>query len=124
MSEASTLYDRLGGNDAIEAVVDAFYDRVLADEQLARHFEGTDVDDLRGHQRAFIGSVTGGPVEYDGRDMREAHADLDLTPADFAAVADHLDSVLQEFDVADDDREAVVDLLAGLEGDILADGAE
>lgn len=121
MSEESTLYDRLGGSKAIEAVVDAFYERVLADEQLAHHFEATDVDELRAHQRAFIGSVTGGPVEYDGRDMREAHADLELTPTDFAAVADHLDAVLREFDVAEDDRQAVMDLVGTLEEDILAD---
>lgn len=123
MSDESTLYDRLGGSEAIEAVVDAFYERVLADEQLTHHFEGTDVGELRAHQRAFIGSVTGGPVEYDGRDVRDGHADLDLTrrssrPSRTTSTRSSGSSR------SPGDREAVLELVASLEDDILADSRE
>jgi len=114
-----TLYERLGGREAIEAVVDEFYDRVLADESLVPYFEGTETDELRSHQAAFVAAVAGGPDSYDGASMREAHADLDLSPGEFAAVAGHLDDALAEFDVADEDREALLAEVATLEDAIL-----
>jgi hemoglobin len=120
MSGEGNLYEQLGGKEGVETVVDEFYDRVLADEQLAGYFEDTELSDLKAHQRAFIGSVTGGPVEYTGEDMRTAHAHLDLTPADFAAVAEHLDTALRSAGVADPDREAVLEAVAGLEDEVLA----
>ncbi|MFC5366978.1 group I truncated hemoglobin [Salinirubrum litoreum] len=115
----ATLYERLGGSDAIEAVVDEFYDRVLADAQLAPYFEDVDMARQRAHQTAFIAAVTGGPAEYDGDDMREAHAHLDLSESDFAAVAGHLDDALAECGVDDGDRETVVAEVASLEPAIL-----
>jgi len=114
-----TLYDRLGGEEAIAAVVDEFYDRVLADDQLASFFEDVDMERQRAHQTAFITSVTGGPDLYDGMDMRRAHAHLDLQAEDFAAVADHLDDALAEFEVDDEDRAAVMSAVAELEDDVL-----
>jgi hemoglobin len=114
-----TLYERLGGGDAIEAVVDEFYEAVLADPQLAPYFEDVDVTRQRAHQTAFIAAVTGGPGTYDGDDMREAHAHLDLSAADFAAVAGHLNDALAECGVADDDRETVMSEVASLEPAIL-----
>ncbi|WP_324757215.1 group I truncated hemoglobin [Haloarcula sp. GH36] len=117
MSE--TLYDRLGGADGIEAVVEDFYDRVLDDDSLVEYFEDTDMAELREHQREFITMVTGGPTEYDGADMRTAHAHLDLDGADFAAVAGHLDDALAAAGAADGDREAVLSAVADLEDDVL-----
>ena len=117
MSE--TLYERLGGREGIEAVVDEFYDRVLSDDSLQHYFEGTDTDELRDHQQAFLTMVSGGPEEYDGADMREAHAHLAISEADFAAVADHLDEALQACDVEDSDREVVLSEVGALEDAVL-----
>jgi hemoglobin len=103
-----TLYDRLGGRDGIEAVVETFYDRVLDDDRVNGHFEGMAMDDLRAHQAAFLTGVTGGPDEYDGREMRAAHAGLDLSESEFDVVADHLDRALAAHGVAEADREAVL----------------
>lgn len=115
----SALYDRLGGETAIAAVVDEFYDRVLADDRLTPFFTDVDMEGQRAHQTAFISAVTGGPDEYDGAEMRRAHAHLDLDEEDFAAVAGHLDDALGEFDVDDEDRAAVMEAVAGLEAEIL-----
>lgn len=115
-----TLYQELGGREAIEAVVDRFYERVLDDEQLTEYFADTDMDELRAHQRAFLTYVTGGADSYDGRSMREAHEDLGITEADFAAVADHLRATLEEFDVADQHADAVMNEVASLKGEIVA----
>ncbi len=121
MSE-ETLYQRLGGEEAIAAVVDRFYERVLADDQLAHFFEDVDMDRLRAHQTQFISAVTGGPVQYTGDDMYEAHKHLDLTPADFAAVAGHLQASLEEFDLPEEDVEEVMGAVAKLEDDVLGRG--
>jgi hemoglobin len=114
-----TLHEDIGGEDAIAAVVDDFYDRVLADESLAPHFEGTSMDELRDHQRQFLGMVTGGPVEYSGADMRAAHRHLALSDDDFDAVAGHLDAALRDNGVADDHVAAILDEVESLRDDVL-----
>ncbi|ELY55563.1 group I truncated hemoglobin [Natronolimnohabitans innermongolicus] len=117
MSE--TLYERLGGQDAIGAVVDRFYERVVADDQVAHYFEETDMQKQRAHQTQFISAVAGGPVEYDGDDMESAHDDLGITKPDFDAIVEHLSNTLEEFDVPDDDREAVLEAVGEYEDDIV-----
>lgn len=119
MSDDHTIYERLGGEAAVAAVVDEFYDRVLADEQLAGYFAETDLDALRDHQTKFISHVTGGPVTYDGPDMREAHAHLDLDESDFVAIAGHLRDSLAAFEVSQHHADAIVGEVAALEDDVL-----
>jgi len=114
-----SLYERLGGDDAITAVVDEFYDRVMADEQVAGYFDDVDMQKQRAHQTQFISSVTGGPVEYTGEEMAAAHADMGITPSDFGAIATHLDDALAEFDVDEDDREAVLEEIASYQDAIV-----
>lgn len=119
MSRNVTLYDRLGGQEAIEAVVDRFYERVLDDDRLRPYFEDTDMDRLRRHQTMFLSFATGGPVEYGGRDMETAHAGLGITDEDFAAVAVHLQAALKEFDVDDEDVQAVAEEIMALKEDVV-----
>ncbi|AEH36147.1 group I truncated hemoglobin [Halopiger xanaduensis] len=114
-----TLYDRLGGEDAIAQVVDRFYDRVMADEQVAHYFEDVDMQKQRAHQTQFISSVTGGPVEYTGEEMEAAHEEMGISPADFKAIATHLDDTLAEFDVGEEDRQAVLEAIESYRDDIV-----
>jgi len=118
MSE--TLYDRLGGEDAIAAVVDSFYDRVLGDERVEHYFEETDMSALRAHQTQFLSSVTGGPVEYDGQDLETAHEHLGIDVRDFKIVANHLDEALAEFDVSEDDRKTVIAAVGELQSAVVS----
>ncbi|WP_254766349.1 group I truncated hemoglobin [Salinilacihabitans rarus] len=117
---SDTLYDRLGGEDAIGAVVDRFYERVLDDERLAPFFEDVDMRGQRAHQTQFLCAVTGGPVEYTGRDMETAHAHLDVREEHFAAIVGHLAAALEEFDVDAADREAVLDAFGSYEDAIVS----
>ena len=117
--DTDALYDRLGGREGIAAVVETFYDRVLADERLDEHFEGMEMDDLRAHQTAFLSAVTGGPDDYSGREMRAAHATLDLDESDFDAVAGHLDEALAAHGVSRADRAAVLDEVRSLKPAVL-----
>lgn len=96
---APSLYDQLGGNDSITAVVEDFYGRVLADDTLSPLFTDVDLDRLRRHQAKFIGFALGGPNQYKGRTIRAAHHDLAITEAQFATVAGHLAASLSAFDV-------------------------
>jgi hemoglobin len=114
-----TLYDRLGTEDGIEAVVETFYDRVLGDDRTNDVFEGVAMDDLRAHQTAFLAAVTGGPDEYTGQEMRAAHAGLDLDDEEFDVVAGHLDAALDAHGVAAEDRTAVLREVESLRSAVL-----
>ena len=114
-----TLYERLGGEPAIGAVVNEFYDRVLADERVNHYFDDVDMAEQRSHQTKFLSAVTGGPMQYKSEEMATAHEELAITAAEFETVATHLDEALRVFDVDDDDREAVMEAVAGFEGDIV-----
>lgn len=103
-----SVYHEIGGSDAVDAVVSDFYDHVLADDQLVHFFEGMDMEELHSHQVQFISSVAGGPVEYTGEDMREAHAHLAIEDDDFDAVADHLITALQENEVRDENIKTII----------------
>ncbi|ADJ13443.1 group I truncated hemoglobin [Halalkalicoccus jeotgali] len=114
-----TLYDRLGGEDSIEAVVDQFYGYVMDDELVNSYFEDVDMQRQIAHQTQFISSVTGGPVQYTGEDMRAAHEGMGITPEEFDAIAKHLNTALKDFDVPADDREAVMTEIASYQDDIV-----
>ena len=72
-SDQAPLYTRIGGDQAVRAALDAFYDKVLADESLRSFFDGVDVDRLKDRQASFMAMALGGPNHYDGRDLRTAH---------------------------------------------------
>ena len=95
-----SLYDRLGQEVGIRTAVDDFYVRVVSDPRLAPFFEGIDLPRLRRHQTALLVQVTGGPVEYSGRDLAAGHAGLGITPADFDRVVDHLVATLTSLGVS------------------------
>lgn len=106
------LYDRLGGDAAVNAAVDIFYRKVLADDRISRFFDTVDMDAQRAKQKAFLTMAFGGPNTYSGRDLRTAHARLvagGLGDAHFDAVAGHLSATLTELGVA---RELVDEVLA------------
>jgi hemoglobin len=95
-------YDRIGGGRAVSAVVDRFYESVLADPQLAPFFVETDVNRLKRHQVLLISQVMGGPADYDGRSLRDAHDGLNISSDDFGRVVTHLVTALQEASVPGD----------------------
>jgi hemoglobin len=118
-----TIYDEIGGAPAVNAAVEAFYSRVLADPSLAPYFEGISVPRLKGHQRAFIAAALGGPEPYDGRDMTAAHAGLGVTDAAFDSVVAHLVATLTDLGVPAPTIEAIGGTLAPLRGQIVEAGA-
>jgi hemoglobin len=118
------LYDRLGGRDGIRAVVDAFYDRLVADEELGPLFEDADVERLRRTQTDFLCEAAGGPETYDAAPIREAHRHVPLTPAHLQRAVRLLSRTLEEFDVPEDDAEKVIGAIAAHEEDLVASPTE
>ncbi|MFC6734286.1 MULTISPECIES: group 1 truncated hemoglobin [unclassified Haladaptatus] len=116
---AQSLYAEIGGEQAVSQVVDDFYDRVLADDNLVGYFEDYDMAELRAHQVQFISAVAGGPVEYTGADMREAHAHLDISEPDFETVGQYLERALRENGVSDENVASIMDEVAALKAPIL-----
>lgn len=119
MGDDETVFERLGGQAAVESIVNDFYDRVLNDQRVLHHFEDSDTTELRAHQVQFISAVTGGPVEYSGNDMRDAHKGMGITDTEFSVVAAHLDAALAENGVSDADRDAVLETVEELRPEIV-----
>lgn len=97
-----TLYERIGGEAAVNAAVDIFYRKVLADYRINRFFDNTDMDKQIAKQKAFFTMAFGGPNNYTGQDMRNAHARLvkmGLNSSHFDAVMEHLGATLTELNV-------------------------
>ncbi len=100
---SASLFEQLGGDAAIDAAVDIFYRKVLADPSISEYFDNVDMDAQRAKQKSFLTMVFGGPNNYTGADMRTAHAALvqrGLNGSHFAAVAGHLQATLEQLGVA------------------------
>jgi hemoglobin len=99
----NSLFERLGGEAAIAAAVDLFYEKVMADERTRPFFAGLDMDAQIKKQRSFMAWAFGGPAEYKGRDLRTAHATLvaerGLSDVHFDAVAQHLKTTLEDLHI-------------------------
>lgn len=117
-----SLYERLGGEPAFQAAVDAFYRRMLTDERVAHFFDDVDMDGQIAKQKAFLTFVTGGPAAYTGRDMRTAHAHLverGLTDEHVDVVVEHLGATLAELGAAAEDIAEVAALAESVRADVL-----
>ena len=114
-----SLYERLGQEVGIRTAVDDFYARLVADPEVAHFFEGIDLARLRRHQTALLSQVTGGPVEYSGRELAAGHAGLGITDADFDRVVGHLVATLTDLGVSEDDIGAVGAALGAHRGEIV-----
>ena len=121
---ANTLYDRLGGREAIVAVVDSFVARVAADSRINGFFKAAAADPTR--MAAFkaklvdqVCQASGGPCTYTGKDMKTAHAGMNITNAHFDALVEDLVATLQGFNVAQADQDSLLAILGPMRGDIV-----
>jgi len=115
----TSLYERLGGEAAVNLAVDKFYDKVLADQRISHFFDNVDMDRQARKQKAFLTQVFGGPARYTGQAMRAAHAHLDLREEHFDAVVENLAATLKELNVADSDIAEVAAIAATTKDDVL-----
>ena len=116
----SNIFDEIGGEPVVTAVVDALYERVLADPSLMPYFDGRDLDRLKVHQRALVTVALGGSAPgYTGRMMHPAHAGLAVTDEAFDKVLALLDAALAEAGVPPATAAKVLAILRPLRTDVV-----
>ena len=121
-AQEKSLYQRIGGYDALAAVVDDFVGRLVADKQFDKFFVGHSVDSkkrIRQHILDQFCAATGGPCIYTGRDMKTSHMGLGITDADWDAAAKHLVASLDKFKVPEKEKGEVLAFVTTLKKDIV-----
>jgi len=119
----ASLYETLGGASAIEAAVELFYRKVLADSRISQFFDGVDMKRQMAKQRAFLTLALGGPSNYTGKSLRAGHAHLvarGLNDSHFDAVVENLGATLKELGVGEAQIAEVAKLLDGTRNDVLS----
>jgi len=117
-----SLFEQLGGAAAVDAAVDIFYRKVLEDYRIYRFFDNTDMEAQAAKQKAFLTMAFGGPNNYTGKDMRNAHASLvkrGLDNSHVDAVLENLTATLQELNVPQELIDQVIAIAEGARSDVL-----
>jgi hemoglobin len=121
-SSAPTLYQRLGGREAIKLVVDDFVANLAADPRVNGRFKGLDgakVAKLQTDLADQICDVSGGPCAYLGRDMKTVHAGMGITEAEWNATVEDLVKSLNKFKVGAKEQQELLSVLGGMKKDIV-----
>lgn len=119
---SSTIYDRIGGAPAVQELAENFYRKMLSDERVSHFFDDIDMDAQIAKQTAFLTMVTGGPANYTGRDMRNAHTHLlkrGLNDEHVDIVIHYLGETLAELGASQDIIDAVKAAADGARADVL-----
>ncbi len=117
--KAMSIYEKIGGEAAVDAAVDIFYKKVLSDDRISHFFDTIDMAGQIQKQKAFLTMAFGGPNNYTGKDMREAHKHMNLTEEHFTAVAEALVGTLEELSVPQDLIDEVVAIALSVKDDVL-----
>jgi hemoglobin len=119
LAQQKSLYDRLGGQAAVSAVVDEFAGIVLKDERINKKFARSDANRLVTNLKAFVCSATGGPCKYEGRDMPSSHKNMGVTEGEFNALVEDLVKALDKFNVPAAEKNELLGALGPLKGQIV-----
>ena len=114
-----SLYERLGGVDAITAVTRAAVDRQMKDDRINQKYARTNVDRLIKEFVDQICQATGGPCKYTGRSMTETHHNMGVTNGEFQAFVEDVVAVLNDFKVGKAEQDELLNILAPLRGEIV-----
>ena len=121
-AQEKSLYQRIGGYDALAAVVDDFVGRLVGDKQFEKFFIGQSTDSkkrIRQHIVDQFCAATGGPCIYNGREMKTSHAGLGITNAEWDAAAKHLVASLDKFKVPEKEKGEILAFVTSLKKDIV-----
>lgn len=122
LAQEKSLYQRLGGYDALAAVTDDFIGRLATDKELARFFVGASDNSKKRIRQLVLDQLceaTGGPCVYIGRDMKTAHKGLKITEKDWDIGVKHLVATLTKFKAPEREKKEVLTAISSLKGDIV-----
>jgi len=117
-----TVYARLGGYDAIAAVVDEFLQTLSSDPQMARFSAGMNLERRKRNRQLtldYLCAATGGPTLYLGQDMKTAHAGLEISASEWKIAMDHVQLALAKFKVPDRESKELMAVFSGLADQIV-----
>lgn len=115
----TTLFERVGGEAAVDKLTMLFYTKMMDDTRVNHYFSNIDLMKQIQHQKSFLTYVLGGKTSYNGKNMRAAHSHLKLTSEDFDAVAENLWATLQELGVDTKLSGEIMQLVASTKDDVL-----
>lgn len=121
-AQDKSLYDRLGGYNAVAAVVDDFIGRLVGDKRFERFFTGHSKDSLKRIRMHIIDQLceaTGGPCNYTGRTMKASHEGLNISEEDWKVAVDHLVATLDKFKVGKREKDELLGAVSKFKGDIV-----
>lgn len=119
MGDTPSLYERLGGADGVAAIASQIVDRHLANPEIKARFLDSDPDKLKILVRDFISMGTGGPNQYEGRDMIAAHSGLNINEREFISVIDDGLATLDDQGVDAQTRMEFLNILYSFKSDVL-----
>ena len=118
----TSLFERVGGINGVRSLVDRFYARVLADQDLKPYFDNVEMNTLRRMQFEFFSAALGGPTRYTGRPVIHAHQGRHITREHFQAFVEHLFDTLQQYSLDDQDRYAIIARINTYADDVIGTG--
>ena len=113
------VYDDIGGEAAVDAAVDIFYRKVLADKRVNEFFSTVDMEAQRDKQKSFLTMAFGGPNNYTGKDLRQGHSAMNLNEGHFTAVAEQLVATLEELKVPQASIDQIMAIVGTTKDDVL-----
>jgi len=122
MTTDTSLYARLGGYDAVAAVVEDLLSRLTIDVKLKRFWENRGDDGVAREKQLlidFLCASAGGPLMYTGRDMPLSHKGMGIDAADWDAFIGHLTTTLEKFSVPETEKADVLNFIASTRGEIV-----
>lgn len=120
--QEQSLYQRLGGYDAIAAATDNLLGRLQGDPRIRDFWKGASADNRRKARQLIVDFMTeaaGGPAFYVGRDMKKSHEGMQISEADWAVFMEHSEATLDHFGVPAREKGEVLDFFTSLKGDIV-----
>jgi len=117
---SQSLFDRLGGQEGLEAVVDALLVNIGADSRIKPYFNNLNQVRFKANNVAFLCEKTGGPCSYTGAEIKRVHKSLQITSEDFDAMMEDIGKTLDEKGVAEADKKELMDILASYKADIVS----
>lgn len=118
-SEDPPLYERIGGSEAIEAAIDAFYERVLDDDRVNHYFEDIEMDRLKRHQKQFFEFGTDGPGEYDVSLIETLHAKHDIDAHAYDVFIGHFEDTLDAFGLPEQEHYELMEAINSFRDDVI-----
>jgi hemoglobin len=118
-AQQKSLYERLGGEGAVSAVVDDFIQRAAADTRINKKFAKSNIERLSVMLKQFVCSATGGPCKYEGLSMQKSHKNMGVTEGEFNALVEDLVATLDKFNVPAAEKNELLGALGPLKDQIV-----